>query len=879
MPTSTGRRHVVDADALLALAMSRPLDAERQATAVLATRPAPAAEAAARQALGIVLRDLGDTKGAKRHLRRALRIRRAAGEPAPVADVLSTLGITLALAGEVTEGIACFTEACSLVAESDAGRVLTRFGYVLALVGRHGEALNALNKAVPLLQQAQDRLWEARARNNRGRACVALGDVQQAEADFVWAEEWFGIEGQQVEQAIAQHNRGAAASAAGQIPRALDLFDRSSRRFEEFGVFIHEAAVWECWTLLAAGLAADAQRRAASALGQVERRRGQGAVIADLALFAARASVAARAPDLARAHARHAQRLFSRQGRDVFADVAKTVQLEASLQEGLPQGAAAVRASAELAERLDALGAEDAPRARLLAARIALAARRPDDAVVQLVAAATSRRRGSAIDRVTGWLAQALLCRTMDNPRAMLAACSRGLDVLDEYRLTLGATEARATATTHGRELVEIALRHAVATNDAHQAVRWNERLRSTQWLPSSAQDRADPALVAELAAVRDVSRQLAEQQGDEAALARLRRRRDQLEASVRSRALRREAVPAPVDGGPAARTRFADRWRPPEGTALVELFELDGTLHAVTATSRRTRLHEVGPADAAATAVQHGQTLLRRTARGAARHTDQLLAAAGQQLQTRLLGPAAAEIERSGAQTVVLVATARHYAAPWTLLPVLADRGVSLSPSSRAWRRADAARPPRDGHVALVSGPGLATGGGELGALAAAHKQPVVLTGPDATAERALATIDRAALAHIAAHGTFRSDNPQFSSLRLADGPLTVFDLERLERPPHRIVLASCDSGVMAPAGADELLGLVTCLVSLGTTGVLAPISPVNDAATVGFMVAVHAGLAGGLGLVEAARQAREKHADDALARATAASFLVFGA
>ncbi|MBI4943099.1 MAG: tetratricopeptide repeat protein, partial [Actinobacteria bacterium] len=698
MPTSTERRHTLDADALLALAMSRPLVAERQARSVLAGRPAPIDEAVARQALGIVLRDLGDTKGAKVHLRRALRLRREAGDPVGVADVLSTLGITHALAGEVSEGIACFTEAESLVDGPAAGRVLTRLGYVLALVGRHDEAMTALSTAVPLLERAGDRLWEARARNNRGRASITMGNVEQADADFAWAEEWFGLQGQEVEQAIAQHNRGAAAGAAGQIPKALDLFHRSSRRFEELGVFIHEAAVWECWTLLAAGLAADAQRRAADALALVDRRRGQGAVIADLALFAARAALAAQEPDAARTHARHAERLFRRQGRDGFAHVARSLQLEAALQRGKRPHRGDVRTAVDIAERLSALGAEESTGARLLAGRIALSAQRPEQAVTQLTAAATSRRRGSAIDRVTGWLAQALLCRTMDNPRAMLAACSRGLDVLEEYRLTLGATEARATATTHGRELVEIALRHAVATNDAHKAVRWNERLRSTQWLPGSAEDRADPALVAELAAVRDVSRQLAEQQGDEAALARLRRRRDQLEASVRSRALRREAGPAPVGGSPAARTRFADRWRPPAGTALVELFELDGTLYAVTATSRRTKLHEVGPADAAATSVQHGQTLLRRTARGAARHTDQLLAAAGQQLQTRLLGPAAAEIERSGAQTVVLVATARHYAAPWTLLPVLADLGVSVWPSSQAWRGADAPRPPRDG-------------------------------------------------------------------------------------------------------------------------------------------------------------------------------------
>ena len=48
----------------------------------------------------------------------------------------------------------------------------------------------------------------------------------------------------------------------------------------------------------------------------------------------------------------------------------------------------------------------------------------------------------------------------------------------------------------------------------------------------------------------------------------------------------------------------------------------------------------------------------------------------------------------------------------------------------------------------------------------------------------RSLAALDGAGLAHIAAHGSFRSESPMFSSLQLADGPLTVDDIHRLVAP-----------------------------------------------------------------------------------------------
>jgi len=116
------------------------------------------------------------------------------------------------------------------------------------------------------------------------------------------------------------------------------------------------------------------------------------------------------------------------------------------------------------------------------------------------------------------------------------------------------------------------------------------------------------------------------------------------------------------------------------------------------------------------------------------------------------------------------------------------------------------------------------------------------------------------------------------FSALELDDGPLTVHDFERLVRAPHRFVLSACDSGASVPVGSDELLGLTSALLSLGTAGVLASVAEVNDEATVPFMLDVHRALASGAGLAAALLEARRNAAGDEVAVATAASFVALG-
>jgi hypothetical protein len=253
------------------------------------------------------------------------------------------------------------------------------------------------------------------------------------------------------------------------------------------------------------------------------------------------------------------------------------------------------------------------------------------------------------------------------------------------------------------------------------------------------------------------------------------------------------------------------------------------------------------------------------------------VLAAAGARLRDQLLGPA---VRHLGDGPVIVVPPGRLQAVPWALIPALGDREFTVAPSATSWLRARAIAPPSRRKVVLACGPGLASSGAEVPAVATLYEDVTVLAGREATAAGVLNALEGTWLAHIAAHGSFRADSPMFSSLRMQDGPLTVYDFEQLGRAPYRLVLPSCDSGTQAPAGADELLGLVSSLLQVGTAGVIAAIVPLNDQAVVPVMVELHRRLASGQNLAAAMSGVRQElSAADPGRRATAASLLALGA
>jgi CHAT domain-containing protein/tetratricopeptide (TPR) repeat protein len=890
-------------DALLGLAIARPVEALAEARTLLASRPGTYAASAAHQAVGIVLRDRGEMAAALAELRRARRLAAASADTRREADVRATLGATLVLAGRGREGLTQLDWAVERSSGAAAGRVLHRRAAAYYALGRYDAASDDLTRAVPLLRRASDEVWEARALNLRADVHLALGRIPLAAADIAAAERMAAAAGNERELAVARHNLGLVAAASGDLPRALAHLDEARARFESIGDVRADQILDRCAVLLAAGLAqeafaeADEAARAAGggagqgigggagpgagggAAGAAGRAAERATKPAELLLMAATAALAGGRAGEARARAAAARALFAAQRRDWWVARAEFVAVQARHAEG-ERGMRLLTQAQKVAQRLDALGSDDATRAHLLVGRLALDRGRPDLAEPHLERAAAARRAGPPLGRSVGWLAQALRAEARGDARGTALACARGLDALDEHRLTLGATELRAYATAHGGELAAVAQRGALRRGDACALLAWSERRRapflgrgSAAVPPQCPGDEGD--LVAELAALRTASQRLVAARAEGEGTALLERERRRLEAAVRART--RSAVGTGESAG--ERFRLADlRTELGAHTTLVELVEVGGTLHALVVDRRGVRHHVVGVVSDAVREVEMARFTLRRLASGrGARHADAMLASAGRLLQDVLLGPAAGDL---GTGAVVLVPPGRLHSVPWALLPALRERVVSVAPSAAMWVRARRATPPSRRRVALVVGPGLSSGAAEVPALAAAYPAATVWRDGTATAENVLAALDGAWLGHIAAHGTFRADNPLFSALRLDDGPLIVHDFERLRRAPYRLVLSACDSGVAASVGAEEPLGLAAALVSLGSAGVLASVVPVNDASTVPLMLALHEELRAGADLAQALAGARAALAadGDAVGAATAASFVALG-
>jgi len=822
-----------------------------------------------------VLRDYGDVEAGVRELRQALRQARRTGSAERETDVLASLGVALVFAGRTAAGLAAFDSAVRRSSGVLAAQVRYRRAIVFLRLGRFPSALEDARHAVAVLRREGDLLWSARALNARASAYLGLGSTSRADADYVSATRLYSDIGQELEALYPMVNRALTAFASGDLPAALAYLDAARPSFLRLKVPTTRLRSERCAVLLAAGLAGDALTEAEAALREMEQIHGRLTEKAELLLTAADCALAAARPQAALDWAQAAYRMFRSQRSAWRQAHAARVLVQARYEVG-PVSAPLLREANRVAMRLDALGSSDAAQAHLLAGRIALDLGRRDAAERHLAAVARTKGRGPALSRASGWLGEAVRAEAAGRPGRMLAACRRGLDVLDEHRLTLGASELRAQATVHGAELAALAQRHAAQARRPQLLLTWSERWRATALAVPPVRPSADAELNASLAALRSVTRDLEEARSQGGPSASLQREQQRLETEVRASALRARGN-EPWTRAPFSPADLLDELGPAQ---LVEIVDVDGDLHVLTCGSGRIRQFAAGQASDAVRAADFARFALRRLARSRPgddpASAQALLDKAGPALQQALLGQA---VRHLGDGPVIIVPTGKLHPIPWASLPALKDRVISVAPSASAWMRARRAPEPEHRHVTLARGPGLATDGAEVPLVARLYDDVTVLDQGAATADKLLSALDGAWLAHIAAHGIFRADSPLFSSLRMHDGPLTVYDFERLDRAPYRLILSSCDSGVLAPAGANELLGLVSSLLPLGTAGIIAGIVPLNDQALVPLMVDLHRCLRAGQTLAESLYSVRLGLGDDPVQQATAASLVTLGA
>jgi hypothetical protein len=391
----------------------------------------------------------------------------------------------------------------------------------------------------------------------------------------------------------------------------------------------------------------------------------------------------------------------------------------------------------------------------------------------------------------------------------------------------------------HGRRLAELGVALALESGKPAAVFAAGEVARAVSSRLPPVRPPDDPAVAEQLAELRRTVEALHQVEQDQVASAPLLRRRRELEAQIAARSWTVSGSgaatrPASLE---AVRAALAERSR-----TMVSYVQAAGRLAAVVI-DRRTRLIDLGPSAPVVEQVRRVRADLDVLAyaqlpaelRSAVRTSLERSLAA---LDGTLLAPLGA------AGPLVALSTGVLGQLPWSSLP--SRRGVSIvvAPSATKWLSALTSDGGRAGVVAFA-GPDLRRAGDEVADVARAWPGAVTHTGHQASTAEFVAAVGSARVVHVAAHGLHQPENPLFSALRLADGPVFAHEL-RAPAPEH-VVLSACEVGLATIRPGDEALGLASALLALGTRSVIAGVARVGDEAAADTMAAYHQRLAAG--------------------------------
>jgi tetratricopeptide (TPR) repeat protein len=814
--------------------------------------------------------------------------------------VLVTLAVVRAELGHVADGLRILDQLEPAAAGRFRGLVLSQRGLLYLRAGQMQQALRDIDAAVPLQPAGSADLSVNLL--NRGCLHLSTGNLQLARRDLEECAQIAAPAGRPVLVARARHNLGYLAFLAGDLPTALAEMDAAHacsvaltpphRTPDPDPVYHLDRAR----VLLVAGLLteADADLVEAAAgfaqLGSLQDRAECELSRAHVALSQGRLDDAVELASQARAG-------FTCRGSTAWVHVAELLVLRARQERGGRSQRTWSRrieaAAARLAERLAADGlAEDARTARLLAVRAKVAggqrhgrrvARGTGAGAPGPPVAVPLRRDDGILTRLYCRQVRAAAAEAAGRPRDAGRELRAGLRELHRHQSSFGSLDLQTAITRHGVSLAARGLEAALDSGNPVEVFAWSEQGRALASRLRPVRPPADAEAAELLEQLRFVRTELRTLQLNGHDDPRLRGRRAELERRIRQRswyapgpgevaepvtaAAVRRALAAAGDGTGAEAT---------SGAAMVVHMVSRGRLHALVIRAGGSRVTDLGPvaqlletvrrvrADLDVLALQGvvpqiGETVLRSLGHGLDR------------LAARLWAPLAAA---AGEGPVALVPSGALTAVPWSLLPGLRGRPVTVSRSATTWWRTlgngSGSPADGDGRVVLAAGPDLDRADDEVRQAAQGWPRATVLTGDRATGPAVLAAMAEADVVHLAAHGVHEAANPLFSAVQLADGPLFGYDLSRAARLPGQVVLSACDLGLATERPGDELLGMTAVLLHGGARCVVAAVARVSDEAAREVTVRYHTGLRRGLAPAQALARATEHRLD--------APFVCFG-
>lgn len=774
---------------------------------------------------------------------------------------LLTMSGSLAIAGRMSEALEFVEEGVAAATDPHLkARFVFQRAAILANVGSVANAVKSFRQVLPVFRKMEDGFSVGQTLNRLGLLYTSLGRLPEAEEHLTEAlsltlerEEYVSAHG-------IQHNLGMLAAYRGDIPAALEWLEKSDLLFMEVSGADAPQHVARCEVLIGVGRFEEALGLALQIAG-ASRRRGDGEHEANALLVAAQAALLVGDHSQAVSLGTRAAALFGDVTESPRAIEAMRVVTEARFHsEG-----ASVSLLGEAMDLVRVLESEGqlvaANLARFLVGRIALVLG-DQQRVEQYLAPVSEVDSGPVELRLQARLARALRRLSEGDSRGAAAAARSGLVLIDKYQGVLGATDLRLGLERHGAELGEIGLGLALDSGRPRRILEWMERTRARALRHRPVTPEVDNDVRDLLGRLRQVEAELRkpENRGD----SRLDRERRLLQERIQT-ADRLKRSRAESDRSLDTDTLIGSL----DHRTLLELAIHDEQLFGVAVSKGRAWQVDLGEAEPILRELAQVRFGMRRAARRGRGIDAGLLEA----LDRMLLG----EIEL-GEGEVIVVPPPPLMMTPWSALPSLHGRTLTVVPSAEMWWWSKRAESVGDG-VVVAGGPDLVTADSEVREIAHLYEDARVLP-PGSTVQEVRDAIGSSSLAHIACHATFQVDNPMFSSLRLGDGDLNVYEIERLKDPPALVVLSACDSGYTEARAGDELAGLTSALLSMGTRSIVASVGLVPDApATSELMVEFHRGLVGGLEPAAALARAQEAKFDDPDGFVAAASFICVGA